>query len=142
MDRDMNRDFWIERTIRKIGNHLMNGRDDDLKRYNLTSNQSNSLLYFDKHPGALVLDLKDYLKISHQAARNIVERMKEKDLLYVVVSEKDARARQIYLTESGQATCDELKKLGSQVGTHLLRGLSEEEKQTLAGLLEKIVQDL
>ena len=136
------RDFLIERNILKIGNHLLNGRDKDLKQYDLTSNQSETLLFFDRHRGAMVLDLKEHLKISHQAARNIVERMKDKNLLYVEVSDTDARARKIYLSEKGEKICNELKKKGGDAGSNLLRTLNEEEKQRLAVLLEKIIEAL
>ena len=138
----MDLDFSIERTILKIGNHLLHVRSDDLKAYDLTPNQSDTLLFFEKHIGARVLDLKAYLKISHQAARNIVERMKEKDLLYVTVSDADARAREVHLTEKGQKICRELKKKGGAVGNNLLCALTLKEKESLFDLLEKISKTL
>ena len=138
----MDLDFSIERTILRIGNQLLSRRSDDLKLYDLTPSQSETLLFFDRYAGARVLDLKAYLKISHQAARNIVERMKEKDLLYVTVSGADARAREVYLSEKGQAICRELKKKGGDVGSNLLSALTRTEKETLAKLLEKISQTL
>mgnify|MGYP001851181249 CR=1 FL=1 len=136
------RDFLIERNILKIGNQLLNIRSEDLKEFDLTSTQSETLLFFDKHSGAMIYDLKDHMKISHQAARNIVERMKEKDLLYVEISDTDARAKKVYLSEKGKKICGKLKKRGTDVGSSLLRALQEEEKQELARLLEKIIKIL
>ena len=133
----MDLDFSIERTILRIGNQLLSRRSDDLKLYDLTPSQSETLLFFDRYAGARVLDLKAYLKISHQAARNIVERMKEKDLLYVTVSGADARAREVYLSEKGQAICRELKKKGGDVGSNLLSALTRAEKETLASCSKK-----
>lgn len=130
--------FIIERKILKIGNQLINTRNSDLNEYNLTSSQSETLLFFDRLKGARVLDLKDYLKISHQAARNIVERMKLKDLLYVETSNEDARAKQVYLTDNGQSICDALKKRGTSIGETMLIDLSSDEKRTLSNLLNKI----
>ena len=64
--------------------------------------------------------------------------MKRKELLYVVISEEDGRFKQVYLTEKGRTTCDNLKHLGTNVGCQLLKGLSEEEKDQLLSLLMKI----
>ena len=136
------RDFLIERNILKIGNHLLNVRSEDLKEFDLTSTQSETPLFFDKHSGAMIYDLKNHMKISHQAARNIVERMKEKGLLYVEVSDTDARAKKVYLSEKGMKICIKLKKRGTDVGSNLLRALREEAKQGLALLLEKIIKNL
>ena len=136
------RDFLIERNILKIGNLLLNVRSEDLKIFDLTPTQSETLLFFDKHSGAMIYDLKDHMKISHQAARNIVERMKQKDLLYVEVADTDARAKKVYLSEKGKRTCRKLQKKGTDVGSNLLRALREDEKQELALLLEKIIKSL
>lgn len=136
------KEFLIERNILKIGNQLLNGRREDLKEFDLTSNQSETLLFFDRHPGAMIYDLKVYMKISHQAARNLVERMKEKDLLTVQVSDTDTRARKVSLSLKGQAICSELKRKGTDVGGSLLQPLSEEEKDQLSVILEKIIKAL
>lgn len=136
------KDFLIERNILKIGNTLLNKRSDDLKEFDITSNQSETLLFFDKNEGAPISNLKEHLKISHQAARNIIERMKEKDLLYVTVSDSDARVRKVYLTENGKKICEELKLKGSNVGGNILRYLNNDEKQELLVLLEKILKSI
>lgn len=135
-------DFLIERNILKIGNRLLNMRSEDLKAFDLTPTQSETLLFFDRRPGAMIYDLRDHMKITHQAARNIIERMKEKDLLCVEASDTDARARKVFLSEKGHTICELLKQKGTDVGSNLLRALNEEEKQELALLLEKIIQTL
>lgn len=134
--------FIIERKILHIGNHLVTTRSEDLKRFGLTPSQSETLLFFDAHPGALIADLKTHLRISHQAARNLVERMKAKGLLEGTVSPADGRARQVRLTDQGRATCDRLKATGASVGRALLEGLTPQEKQTLDHLLDKISENL
>ncbi len=137
-----NLDFLIERKILRLGNRLLNQRNDDLKALDLTPEQAETLLFFDRHRGAIVLELKNYLEISHQAARNIVERMKKKGLLYVEVSPADARARQIFLTQSGQDICDILKRTGASVGHQMLDGIDIEERRRLFALLEKMSENI
>ena len=72
--------FQIERDILKVGNQLNNMRDEDLKQRNITPAQSETLLFFAEHEGATVSELKDYLKISHQAARKLAEKLREKKI--------------------------------------------------------------
>ncbi|MDU2065260.1 MAG: MarR family transcriptional regulator, partial [Sporomusaceae bacterium] len=112
------------------------------KAYDLTAEQSETLLFFDLHKKALILDLKGHLRISHQAARNLVERMKKKGLLYVEVSPNDGRARLVCLTEKGQKTCDSLKRAGTSVGHKLLEGISDEDRKWILSLLEQLSKNM
>lgn len=134
------KDFYIERNILKIGNRLLNQRSDDLKGFNLTPNQSETLLFFERYDGAMIQDLREYLQVTHQAATKIVERMRDKELLIISISASDARAKEIRLTDKGRSICHQLKKKGSHVGSNLLRVLNEDEKNQFAILLEKIIQ--
>ena len=135
-------EFVLERLILKIGNRLSNRRKKDLAGIEVTSGQSETILFFADHPGSLITDLKDYLQISHQAARLIISRLEKRGLLESVVSPADARARQIYLTAAGKKLCAELKQGGTMVGGILLQHLSAKERQELYRLLQKISLDL
>lgn len=135
-------DFLIERKILKIGNMLSNTRSEDLKKYGLTPVQSETLLFYTANPGASILDLKEHLDISHQAARNLVERLKSKQLLCVETSAEDGRFRRVRPTKQGEMICSELTSRGSSVGHDLLRGISEAEKEELFNLLVKISDGL
>lgn len=131
-------DFIIERYILRIGNRINNGRNKNLAQIDLTPNQSETLLFFGTNKGKTIIDLKNHLHITHQAARNTVERMKKKDLLYVVISKEDARFKHIYLTEKGKELFNTLKAIGTTIGQQLLQGLSIKEKNILYSLLLKI----
>lgn len=133
-----NINFIIERKILKLGNRLIATRNEKLKPLDLTSSQSETLLFFSGRDGARILDLKEYLNISHQAAQKIVNQMQKKGLLCMTVSSDDARAKSVLLTERGKELCSLLKSDGEDVGRKLLNNLSEEEKHTLCLLLDKI----
>lgn len=131
-------EFQIERKILKIGNTLQNTRSEDLKKYDLTPVQSETLLFYLSNPGASILDLKGYLDISHQAARNLIERLKIKNFIYAETSSEDARYKKIYLTKQGEDICNKLTLMGSHVGQNLLQDISESEKKELLRLLLKL----
>lgn len=133
-----NINFVIERKILKLGNRLISTRNEELKHIDLTSSQSETLLFFGRYDGAKILDLKEYLNVSHQAAQKIVDRMREKGFLRISISADDARAKSVSLTENGKQLYAYLKNNGEDVGRKLLNNLSEEEKETLCLLLDKI----
>ncbi len=135
-------DFIIERRIIQIGNERVNRRDNNLRKSDLTSVQSETLLFFDRNEGKSIGELKDYLKITHQAARNLVERLKNKNYLYLEIMEGDARCKGVYLTGEGHRICEELKKEGTGEGKQLLRGFSEQEKIQLLELLERMKKNV
>lgn len=135
-------EFLIERKILKIGNMLANMRSEDLKKYGLTPIQSETLLFYAANPGVSILDLKEYLDISHQAARNLVERLKMKQFLYTEISSEDGRFRKVYVTEQGNWICGELTLRGSHVGQNLLQGISKKDKEELLHLLLEISDNL
>lgn len=138
----MNIDFMIERLLLKVGNRSINIRDENHKKRGLTSVQAETMLFFEKHEGASIGQLKDHLQITHQAARNLVERIDKKDLLIIKVSQEDARCKNIFLSEKGKALCHELRKEGSFEGERLLKGFSEEEKTLLWNLLERMEKNV
>lgn len=67
-------EFIIERKILKIGNTLLNTRSEDLKKYDLTPVQSETLLFYASAPGASILNLKEHLDISHSGCSNASRR--------------------------------------------------------------------
>ena len=95
------------------------------------------MLYFGTNEGATASGLKDHLKITHQAARNIVERLKQKNYLYTVISKYDGRANAVFLTEEGKCMFSSLKENGNRAGNTLLEGFSDEEKKQMLELIRR-----
>ncbi len=134
--------FQLERSILLIGHHLSNTRSADLKEYGLTASQWETLLFYGTHEGAHIKDLQEHLQVSHQAARSLVERMKEKQLLRIEISLEDAREKNVFPTEEGQRVLRELTKKGTHTGETVLQGLTDPEKEQLLGLLHKVRENL
>ena len=135
-------EFRIERLLLKNGNLVNNIRDKDLRRYDLTAAQSEAILYYADHSGNSIKALAQHLNISHQAARKLVEKLKEKQFLAMQVSDEDRRYVNVSLTKAGEALSRELKNRGFSVGSSMLQGFSDEEKETLLDLLERIRKNL
>lgn len=137
-----NTDFLIERLILKAGNTLSNIRIGDLQKYDLTPVQSETILFFSDHSGENIKDLAVHLKVTHQAARKIVDKLKKKEILRSAVSEEDKRATKISLTETGRTLCQSLLQEGTYNGTRLLLGFSDDERTQLLQFLQRIEQNI
>lgn len=132
------KEFIIERLILKIGNTINNKRITDLKESDLTPAQSETILFYDRMQDSNIRYLASCLKVSHQAARKLVEKLKSKGILESSVSAEDRRNTNIHLTAEGIKLCGKLKKSGTSTGTNILDGFSAEEKDQLLGFLERI----
>ena len=135
-------EFRIERSMLRIGTFLAAKRNSRLRERGLTASQSEALLFLHENPGSSITSLKKYLKISHQAARILVERLREKELVSVRPDEVDSRLRNIALTELGCLLFAQLKQEGQEVGVCLLKSLSPEEMVQLDALLQKISESM
>ena len=135
-------EFRIERSILRIGTFLASRRNIHLRQLGLTASQSEALLFLRNSPDISISSLRNHLKISHQATRVLVERLKGKELVVVRQDKSDSRCRLITLTPQGNALFDQLTHEGQAVGVHLLKSLTPEEMIQLDGLLQKISESL
>ncbi|MDE7244754.1 MAG: winged helix DNA-binding protein [Oscillospiraceae bacterium] len=134
--------FRTQRKIIKIGNHLNNARDAYLCRKDLTSVQSDTLLFYHRNQGKSITDLKNHLQVTHQAARKLVEKLKMKGYLNVVSSQKDARMAEVSLTDKGLEICTRLINDGTRTAIDLLNGFSMTEKETLLSFLMRVEENI
>ncbi len=135
-------DFITERKIIKIGNQLHNARDEYLHKKNITSAQSETLLFYFSNQGKSITDLKNHLQVSHQAARKLVDKLKAKEYLYIVSSKKDARVAEVFLTDKGLEICTRLINDGIHAGAALLENFSMAEKEKLLFFLMRIEENV
>ena len=80
----------LGRLILKLANTIIKNRNRHLEALDLTSGQADSLQFFLTHDQATATELKEYLGITHQTARGIIQRMITKGLLELHRSDADA----------------------------------------------------
>jgi len=98
--------------------------------------------------GALIgkdgITQKELCQISHKNESNltrILKGMEGKGLIYRQTG-KDARSRNVYLSDKGQTLFISLAPIAESYMTEVLGGLSEQEKATLAKLVLHIRNNL
>lgn len=135
-------DFIVGRKIFKIGNLSNNVRNEYLRKKNITSAQSETLLFYFSNQGKSITDLKKHLQVSHQAARKLVDKLREKQYLYMVFSKKDARVTEVFLTDAGLEICTKLINDGTYAGSVQLKNFSMAEKEELLSYLMRIEENI
>lgn len=135
-------EFKTERLILAIGNSLNSARDKDLAKNNFSFAQSEAILFFGDHEGQSIKELAINLKISHQGAQKLVDKLIAKDILTKEISAEDKRYSRIYLSDTGKQFCKELIKTKTYSGEYMLEGFADFEKKQLYEYLQRIGKTL
>lgn len=138
----MNDEITFARKILQLSNRIQAVRNEDLKGLDLTGEQADTLRFFNEHKDATASDLKDQFGVSHQAARALVERLKNKGFLKLSVSEKDGRARTVSLTEKGYDVLARMDRYVHASGSKLIKRMSEEEVRTFLTLVTTAIDNM
>lgn len=128
-------DYILTRKVRELANLITKNRNADIRELGLTASQADAILYFAENSGKSAADLKDFLGITHQTARGIIQRMADKGFLKTSPSTCDARYKQIFLTEKGLNVYQSMQENGTRTGRQLMKGMSAEEKEKFLFLL-------
>ena len=132
----------LARKIRELANQITKTRDSDIRGLGLTTAQADCILYFAENAGKSAVDLKDFLGITHQAARGLVERIGSKGLLETSPSKDDARYKKVFLTKKGISIYKAMLKNGAYTGSQLLCGMSIEEKEQFLSMIIRALKNL
>ena len=98
--------------------------------------------YICRHPGCIQENLVEELCIDKTTVTHHLMRLEEKGYIIRKVSEEDARCRLVYPTEKATAIMPQLHDTYVTFYDTLLKGLSEEEKQQVAVLAEKLYHNV
>ena len=132
----------LGRLILKLANTIIKNRNRHLDALGLTTSQADSLQYFLANSESTVTDLKDYLEITHQTARGLVQRIEEKGLVSLMPSAVDGRCRVVLPTESGKELGVKMAHNRERTVLRLLSGMTEEEQETFYRLLRRAYENI
>ena len=125
----------VARQLLILAKTIIKNRNHHLEDLGHTNTQTESLYYFVENPGANIKDLQQHLEIAHQTAQGIVNRMAAKGWISVERSERDKRSQVIYVTPEGYDLTEKMVAHRGRTGGLLLRGMTEEEKNTFMRLI-------
>jgi DNA-binding MarR family transcriptional regulator len=121
------------------GYYLQDRMNDLMKKYDITRQQYNVLrILRGQYPGHASVNLiRERMLDKMSDASRIVERLRIKELVVRKSAEKDKRAVEVTITESGLQLLEEMQAPVDDFDA-VLCNLSEEETQQLNILLDKI----
>jgi DNA-binding MarR family transcriptional regulator len=105
----------------------------------LTPVQYAALLAIYRRPGVDQITLAGLIAYDRTTITGVVDRLERKGLVTRVVSDTDRRARELRVTEVGEATLHRVQPAVDAAQQVLLSGLSDAEAETLMHLLRKAI---
>lgn len=101
-----------------------------------------AILFLDKRIEVTMTELVDYINVPMSTATGIVDRLVNKGYIARQRSETDRRIVVLTLTEEGSRLIKELKDLIYRYLDMILEDVTEEEKQFMAHIVLKIMNNL
>lgn len=123
---------------------LRRGHLSALEPFGLRPHQSRALGVIARHgaDGDLRLaDLADHLGIARRSATEVVDALEQQGLVARTPSPTDRRAIVLRLTTEGQSLRRRIERSRAELGDQFFASLSEAERDQLAGLLRKALDD-
>lgn len=113
------------------------------RNHGLTSMELNVLLFLANNPQyKTAKDLVEVRQIAKSHASLAISGLEEKGYLEKQVVEKDRRAYILQLLPSAFPIVEEGRNAQNQFGSVMKEGLTEEELQTMKGILQKMNQNI
>ena len=131
-------------TYRMADNSRMLRRlfDERVRDLGLTAAQARLLLSLERTPGQNQAFYADRLEIEPITLTRIADRMEEASWVERHPDPTDRRVRLLQLTAKSHEVVTELRSIVDRMSDEVLRGLTRDERATLAQLLDRIGDNL
>jgi DNA-binding MarR family transcriptional regulator len=110
--------------------------------HDLTHMENKVLGFFARHPGATQSDLVAHSGRDKAQLARLIRGLRDKGLLEARADEEDRRSTRLQLSSTGQTVHRQLHDQGSKLSKIAVKGLSEEECDTLVALLQRVQSNL
>lgn len=115
-----------------------------LKELGLTAVQSMVLKYIVSSEKEEInqVDIEKYLRCTNPTVTGLMKRLAEKELVICMSSKKDKRFKKVMPTEKSRQLIAYLDKRVEELNHKITAGLTEEERENLKRMLEKMEKNL
>ncbi|MEJ9229643.1 MarR family transcriptional regulator [Peribacillus butanolivorans] len=103
--------------------------NEQLAKVDLFHSQWLIVYYLNQYGCSTLVEISNYLDVEKPTVTRTVNRLEERKLIEQIPG-KDKRERRIQLTESGERTYQEAKKVVEEFELQLMSGLVEEDRET------------
>jgi MarR family transcriptional regulator for hemolysin len=116
--------------------------DERVRSLGLTAVQARLLLSLVKFPDHNQVFYAERIEVEPITLTRIVDRLEESGWVERVADPCDRRARLLHLTDKSREIVEPLRTIIDGLVADMVEGLSASEQQALAGLLEKVSENL
>lgn len=116
--------------------------DERVRDLGLTAAQARLLVSLDLHPGENQAFYADRLEVEPISLTRIADRMEEAGWIERHPDPADRRARLLRLTEKSRCIVAQLEAIIDRLFEDMLAGLDDEERDTLARMLDRIGENI
>ena len=130
--------------FKKISERLEKRANEKGKKRDITYAQGKILWYLHSRSGEKIYmrDIEKYFDCSHATVFGLLKRLEEKGRVEILPDERDKRAKTVRPTEQEKDNYSKLKRERRVLEETLLKGFTDEEKQSVSEYLERIYQNL
>ncbi len=128
--------------LRKVCKMHTNKVNQVLSKVKLHKGQPLLLKLLINQDGIPQSSIAKELEITPATVSAMVKRMEKSGFIVRRRNAEDERVSNIYLTDDGRALRAELEKAQKEMEGIVFNGFSDEEKETLSGYLERMIENL
>jgi len=127
----------------RLNNALIKEKNRRLAQYNLTSIQSDVLVFILEHSGEREinqLDVQAEFKLTNPTVSGIIDRLEDKGFVKRVRSGYDARFRRLEVLEKAAVLKDSLSAIPDSIEDEIVKELDEKESAEFERLLWAVLR--
>lgn len=129
--------------IKNIADKMRVRADANMKRENITFQQSKVIAYLAKNDGqSTQKQIENFLRVSHATVAGILTRMEKNGFLTSCVDAKDKRNKIVSLTDKSVELWQELRCQIAKNEKELLEGVTQQQKENFLQVLKIVYQNL
>ena len=116
--------------------------DEFMKPLGATRSQWWVLAYLSRHDGMIQSDLANVLDLGKAALGGLIDRLESSGFIERRPDGTDRRVKRVYLSPKGTHIVKEMRIRSHDASERILKGLSGDERLTLANMLTVVKQNL
>ncbi|MDD3569546.1 MAG: MarR family transcriptional regulator [Lachnospiraceae bacterium] len=142
---DGDNNFLYGAYMRRITNYMFLMMDAALEHKNVTHQQGKILCYInDKSTVRDVFqnELEEVFQIRRSSITSLLNNLEKKELILRESCPEDRRIKKLILTPTSQKSIPEIKQVLKSIENKLVEGMSDDEKDMFANLLQRGLENL
>lgn len=129
--------------FKKIFQIMEKTMNKKLEKIDLTNSQASVLIYLYKNEEIVnQRNIEKKFDLTNPTVNGILNRLENKDFIRRTISLKDARNKEIHLTEKSISLINEMRKESKQLEKEMIAGISKEELNIFNDVLKKIFNNM